>query len=354
MFWLLGGTQLVRAATKDADAGTVAGWLNRQFTHVEWAGFHFYDFIFPLFLFCIGVAVPITVERRLTAGDSRARVLRHACIRLGWMIFFGWWVNGYLLTWDPQKWELGWSVLMMLGLGYVMAVAMVLYASLRAQILITAGVLLGYWAVQSGLPVPGRTGGGFEPGGIFGDWLHAQTFGRLESPWKNRHGTGWVITVWNCGSTAMLGVFAIRVLRGAASPWQAARWLLLGGALLLAAGWLWSFYLPIVKPRWTSSYVLWCGGLSWLLLGVFHALIAGLGWKKWAGLFLVIGGNSILAYLISTKFMAPFREAADILFGGMSIWLSPYWQTLLLTLTAYGLVWLLLLHLHRRRIHLRL
>jgi predicted acyltransferase len=354
MFWLLGGTQLVRAATKHAETGTFAWYLNQQFTHVEWAGFHFYDFIFPLFLFCIGVAVPMAVERRLAAGDSRGRVLRHALIRIGWMIFFGWWVNGHLLSWDPSKFALSYSVLMMLGFGYGMAVALVLYTTLRTQAGITAAVLLGYWAVQMGIPVPGQGAGEFVPGGIFSDWFYDQTIGRLDAPWKSQYGRGWPVTMWTTGTTAMLGVFAWQVLRRAATVRRAVSWLMLGGAILLLAGWLWSFHLPMVKNRWSSSYVLWCGGWSWLLLGVFHALLAGLNWRRWAGLFIVIGSNSIVAYLISTRFMAPFHSTAEILVGGTKLWLGETWHALLMIAVAYGLAWLLLLHLHRQRLFLKL
>jgi len=354
MFWLLGGTQLVRALTKEAEEGSFAQQLNQQFTHVEWAGFHFYDFIFPLFLFCIGVAVPIAVERRLAAGDSRGRVMRHALVRLGWMVFLGWWVNGNLLSWDPSKFAFSYSVLMMLGLGYGIAVALVLYTSLRTQVIATVLILLGYWLVQCGLPFPGRVSSAFVAGGIFSDWFYDETIGRLEAPWKSKYGRGWPVTMWTTGATAMLGVFACRVLRRAGTVWRAAGWLALGGVALLLLGWLWSFHLPIVKNRWSSSYVLWCGGWSFLLLGLFHALIAGVGWRRWAGLFVVIGSNSIVAYLISTRFMTPFHSTAEILFGGTKLWLSESWHAVFMVAAAYGLAWLLLLHLHRQRIHLKL
>ena len=81
MFWLLGGTALVRALTDGATEGSWSWLLRRQFEHVEWEGFRFYDFIFPLFLFCIGVAVPLSVEKRLSAGDTRLCILRHAAVR---------------------------------------------------------------------------------------------------------------------------------------------------------------------------------------------------------------------------------------------------------------------------------
>jgi predicted acyltransferase len=249
---------------------------------------------------------------------------------------------------------LSYSVLMMLGLGYFMALCLVLYARLRAQVVITIAVLLGYWLVQMGIPFPGRTPGQFTAGGIFGDWLYDVTIGKLDAPWKSRYGRGMLISVWNHGATAMLGVFAGRLLRGSAGSWRAARLLLLGGVALLLAGWLWSFYLPIVKNRWSSSYVLWCGGLSWILLAVFYAVIDLAGWRKWAALFTVLGANSIVAYLISTRFMTPFKNLAEILFGGLSLWLPPAAHAVWMTLASYGFAWMLLAFLHRQKIHLRL
>lgn len=354
MFWLLGGTQIVRTLTKDAPEGTWAARLHNQFTHVDWEGFHFYDYIFPLFLFCIGVSVAISLERRRQAGVPRAKLLRHALVRLGWMIFFGWWVNGNLLSWDPAKMTLSYSVLMMLGLGYFIAVCLVLYGNLRTQILVTLGILIAYWVVQMAIPFPGRTPGEFTRGGIFGDWLYDLTIGTLTPPWKSDIGRGFPVAMWNCGTTAMFGVFAYYLIQRSPSPPQALVRLLGGGLALLLLGWLWGLQLPIVKNRWTSSYVLWCSGLSWMLFALFHWLVELRQWRRWAALFLVIGSNSILAYLIATRFMTPFRSVATTLFEGASLWLPGKAHALLMVLVSYGLVWGLLWWLHRQRIYLRL
>lgn len=352
MFCLLGGGEILRAVTVNSPENSFGGFLRAQFAHVPWEGFRFYDFIFPLFLFCIGVAVPISTANRLAAGDSKARILRRSLVRLGWMIFFGWWVNGRILTWDFSQMTLSYSVLMMLGFGYIIAVILVLYCTLRTQILITAGILLAYWGVQMGIRVPGATGA-FVPGGIFSDWLYDQTIGQSGPPWYSRYGRGWPVTLWNHGATAMLGVFASYILvRG--DDRRAIRTLLLGGIVLLLLGWVWSLHLPIVKNRWTSSYVLFCGGLSWMLLGGFQFVLASLGWRKWAGLFIIIGSNSILAYLINAKFMGPFESVIKVLFGGLHRWLGDYWHPVFMTTASYGLAWLLLAYLYRRRLFLRL
>jgi predicted acyltransferase len=63
MFWLLGGQQIVGALCAGATAGTFAHAVNQQFTHVEWEGFRFYDFIFPLFQFLIGVSIPLAIAK---------------------------------------------------------------------------------------------------------------------------------------------------------------------------------------------------------------------------------------------------------------------------------------------------
>lgn len=60
MLWIIGGGALI---TQLAEVSS-AGWLKAlavQMTHVRWEGFHFYDLIFPLFMFIAGIAIPLSV-----------------------------------------------------------------------------------------------------------------------------------------------------------------------------------------------------------------------------------------------------------------------------------------------------
>ncbi len=354
MFGILGAEQIVVALAKDGPEGSWLHALRQQFTHAEWAGFRFYDFIFPLFLFAIGVAVPLSIDKRLARGESRTRILRHSLVRFALMVFFGWWVTGNFLSWDFAKMHLSYSVLMMLGFGYLIAVALVLFTSLRTQIAATAAILVGYWALQMFVPVPGHVPGEFAEGAILSDWLYDHSVGLLGPPWKSQYGRGFVLTFMTHGATAMLGVFAARILKAAWSNPKKMKWLVGVGLGCLVVGWLWSFHLPIVKRRWTSSYVLWAGGWSYLLMAAFYWLIDVKGFRRWAGLFVVIGSNSILAYLIAGVFMKPFRTLAEVLFGGLRTPLGEYWAGVTLAFASCGFAWLLLAYLHRRRIFLRL
>ena len=354
MACLLGGQQIVAALAKGAPEGSWLHALRQQFTHVEWAGFRFYDFIFPLFLFMSGMAVPYAVDRRRARGETSSRILRHALIRFAGMVFFGWWATGNLLSWDVAQMRLSYSVLMMLGFGYLIAVLLVLFTSLRTQIVATGAILVGYWVLQMGVPVPGHVAGEFKAGAILSDWLYDHSVGLLGKPWSSQYGRGFLLSLWPHGATAMLGVFATQILRGAAAPGKKLRWLVLLGAACLAAGWWWSLHFPIVKNRWTSTYVLWAGGWSFLLLALFYWIIDVRGLRRWAGLFTAIGSNSLLAYLIASVFVAPFRSLAERLFGGLLAHLGDYWSGVGMAVATFGFAWLLLVYLHRQKIFLRL
>lgn len=354
MFWLLGGQQIVRAVAAGAEPGSLLDRLNGQFNHAEWAGFRFYDFIFPLFLFLIGMSVPLSIEGRQARGDRAATMVRHALVRFAGMVFFGWWVHGNLLSWDWHKMQLSYSVLMMLGFGYLIAVALVLFTSVRTQIIATVGILVGYWALQMFIPVPGHLAGEFTKGAIFSDWIYDHSIGLLGKPWSSPYGRGFMLTLFPHGATAMLGVFATYLLRSAGSDRRKLRWLLAMGLGCLVAGWLWSLHMPIVKNRWTSTYVLWAGGWSYLLLAAFWWVIDVKRVRAWTPLFVAIGANSLLAYLLASVLQRPFRTLSEVLFAGLKPLVGDYMFGIWMAFATFSAAWLLLIYLHRQRIYLRL
>src|SRR5213596_339533 len=52
--------------------------------HAEWHGWTPTDLVFPFFLFIVGVAIPLALGRRLSAGQTRAdvvvKILRRSAI----------------------------------------------------------------------------------------------------------------------------------------------------------------------------------------------------------------------------------------------------------------------------------
>jgi predicted acyltransferase len=150
----------------------------------------------------------------------------------------------------------------------------------------------------------------------------------------------------------MLGVFAGQLLR---SP-RTARQKLLGlvglGIGCLVAGYVWSFWFPIIKERWTSTYVLWAGGWSYLLLALFYGIIDVGGYRRWAFPFMVIGMNAIVAYMAWGLFRAAFRLMAEVFVAGLKPYVGP-WYDAIAWLGAMIVVWLVLYAMYRNRTFVR-
>src|SRR5258708_7227159 len=127
------------------------------------------------------------------------------------------------------------------------------------------------------------------------------------------------------------------------------------GVALTLAGLLlqWLHLCPIVKRIWTSAYTLYSGGLVILLLAAFYAVIELQGWRRWAFPLLVIGANSIAAYVMSWT-MEKFVSGALLrhLGSGPFAVLGAPFEPVLRGAAVLMIFWLLLLWMYRRLIFL--
>jgi len=347
MFWIAGGAAIIRAFTKDSELPRVIA-LQQQFQHAEWEGFRFYDLIFPLFLFMMGVAIPYSLRKRLERGDSMLHIYAHLLVRVAVLIVFGMMINGNLLSYDPGKFQITYSVLQMLALGYLVAAILYMHLNLPLQVLATLGLLGGYWALQTFMTVPGVGAGVYEPGKLFGDWLNDQILGDWQGKWR----LGWILGIMTHASTAMLGVFAGRLLRSERRDSVKFLGLVLLGIVCLVAAWYWSPYFPVIKRRWTSTFVLWAGGWSFLLLALFYQVIDVWKLRFWAFPLVVIGTNSIFVYMswglcrnayqaVAERFLKSLQPSLDCWYDGV------------LAIGTFLVMWILLWYMYRNKTFLR-
>lgn len=343
MFWIIGGGQVIRALIR----GTSSPWLaalDRQFTHFEWEGFRFYDLIMPLFLFMIGVSLPYSLAKRLRSGDSRNKIFLHVLFRVCVLCFLGMLINGKLLTFDPGQFQLTYSVLHVLAMGYLVAAALLLTLKPPAQAIAVTAMIAIYWIVQTYIPAPGHAPGTYAPGSTFGDWLNERLLGDWQGEWRRP----WIVSMTTYGTTAMLGAFAGQLLRSSRPNRDKVGWLIVGGIACLAAGWAWSFQVPIIKKTWTTTYVLVAGGWSYLLLAAFFQIIDVWQIRRWAFPFKVIGMNAIAAYVAWSLFSPAFRDAARTLIGGLKPHLGTTLYPALEIASASALLWLILYWMFRK------
>src|SRR5437868_4560202 len=75
MFWIVGGEEIIQALHKISDSGVV-GFVASQMDHKEWEGFAFYDLIFPLFVFMVGVSLVFSLSKTIEQEGRWAAVKR--------------------------------------------------------------------------------------------------------------------------------------------------------------------------------------------------------------------------------------------------------------------------------------
>ena len=315
MFWIIGGAVLAIQLAKATDAQPFI-WLAGQMTHVEWNGFHFYDVIFPTFLFAAGAAIPFSSLRRLSEGKAtRAKELLTGAKRALVLVLLGLVVNGVLRgNWGDHLQNVRFeSVLGRIGVSWFLALAISMFCGWRGRVMWLIGLLLGYWAAMELIPVPGHGAGNLAQGANLCDYLQ-----QLLMPGKfllsNHDPEGLFSTIPAVG-TALLGVLAGDFLCSSTQS-AAAKAGLLATAGLIAIGiaLIWDQAFPINKHLWTSSFVLMAGGTSLLLFGFFHWLTEARGWTAPAFFFTVIGTNAIAIYL-ATQRMVDFNYSARYLFS---------------------------------------
>lgn len=347
MIWIIGGDQVIHAL-HTAIPGHITASLSQQFEHVPWQGFHFYDLIFPLFLFLVGVVLPFSLSRyRTAAGPDRKRIYRRIFRRLILLFFLGLIYNG-LLNFNFHDLRIA-GVLQRIAICYFVAALIVVNTGVCDQIIATGLILGGYWALVKLVPVPGVGPGLVTPAGNLAGYLDRHFLPRPFCcyPFGDNEG---ILSTIPAVATTLLGALTGHWLQTKRPPARKAVGLLLGGVVSLAAGAFWGHWFPIIKNIWTSSYVLYAAGWSLLLLALFYWIIDVRGWRRWAFFFEVIGMNAITIYVLQSQF--DFGAVARIFVRGfifrLGHWTPFFWQ-----LSIIAVEWVFLWYLYRRKIFLR-
>lgn len=352
--------------------------------HAPWHGWTPTDLIFPFFLFIVGITTSISLTGRRARGDDEGAILRQV-LKRGALIF----LFGLLLSWfpfftytaipdtpDPSFLDrvvyrvehlriLG--VLQRIGLAYLGGALLTLRTSLKSQLVILAMLLFGYWALMTLVPVPDTgVAGRFvldKPEQLLSAWLDRTilTPNHLYSGSKTWDPEGLLSTLPAIG-TVILGTFAGR--------WIGQRDLELNsrlsalfsvGALTMMLGLVWNWFFPINKSLWTSSYVLFSGGMAAVVLATCLWVIDVRGVRAWTRPFVVYGLNPMLAFLGSGMMARMMGSMIMINVDGAETplqavvyknvyasWLSPVNASLAFALTFVALWYVLLLIAEKR------
>ena len=355
--------------------------------HAEWHGWTFTDLIFPFFLFIVGITTHLSLtirkERGLSDRDLVKQILRRGgiIVALGLLLnafpFFAWWslpgveepsfLDRVLYRFENMRFP---GVLQRIGVAYIVAALLTLRTTLKQQVVIAAMILFGYWAVMTLIPAPttGQPGAQLldEPDAVLSAWIDRQVFGpHLWSQTKTWDPEGLLSTV-PAVVTVLIGVFAGRIIRSETSFQERLNQLYAFGSVLTCVGLAWHWFFPINKNLWTSSYVVFTGGVGALTLATTLWLVDVRRSRWWTPPFVAFGVNPILAFVGAGLMARLIYSLIEIPYAGETVpiqaaiyrglfapWLPPELASLAFAVT-FVLAWLAILWpLYRRRIIFR-
>lgn len=271
-------------------------WSNvySPFRHAEWHGCTPTDLVFPFFLFIVGVSMAFSLRAYMGPGRKPglpSRVFR----RVTMLILLGLFLNGFP-SFDLDTIRLP-GVLQRIGLVYAMAVPLVMLLGARGLVGVSAGILLGYWAVLGLVPVEG----------VSPAWNPVQNLSRQIDLALIGSSNLWqggptdpegLLGTLPALVTCLMGYGAGRLLLREEKARMCAA-LILFGLGFATTGLLWGLVLPINKTLWTPSFVLLSGGVAMICLAIASYFIDVRRMRTLGMPFESLGINAITAFVLS-------------------------------------------------------
>jgi predicted acyltransferase len=339
--------------------------------HAVWNGWTPADFIFPSFVFLVGVSMVFSFSARLQRGETRRQILFHALQRSIILIAIGLFVNAMpIIGLDLHTWRIE-GVTQRIALCYFAAAVLVLWSDWRGQVVALIACVVGYWALMRfvpvpGLGVPGRDIPFMDPDRNLVAWLDRILFpGRLYNGTRDPEG---IISTIPAVGTVLLGVITGQLLRTNRTMKVKASTMLGAGVAGLIAGEIWNRWFPINKNLWTSSFVLFAGGFSLVVLAFWYWVLEIKRWRgTWTSLPLVFGMNAIVGFVADSLVYGPgytftakgpngatlnWHEAAQAYLESSG--LSAANGSLVYSVSAVLFCWLLLWLLWRKKIFVKI
>ena len=362
-----------------------ADWIAFHTSHVAWRGCSLHDMIQPSFSFLVGTAMAFSIVARGSKGQTRGSMFWHAVFRSFVLVFLGIFLRSLgkpvtNFTFDDTLTQIGlgyWILFILSGL------------SIRGLIASVGVILFGYWLAFVCYPAPGAEFP-YEKFGVPSTWT--EHYQGIASHFNKNSNLAWDVDRWWMNlfprpkpfefsgggyctlsfiptlGTMLLGLIAGKVLlsdgangRKQSMLWGAAAVCVVSALAIDAMG-----LCPIVKKIWTSTWALWSGGLCFVWLAMLNLVCDIGGYKRWGFPFLVIGANSIVAYVMSWTVKEPITQAIERHFGYFIDKLNGFvadslqlgnpeaLKKLILGVLTLGVLWLILLWMYRKRIFLKI
>lgn len=372
MLLMMGEVLHLGSVAKALPDSKLWAFLAKQQSHVAWTGCHLHDLIQPSFSFLVGVALPLSLLRRSQLGQPIWLRTLHAFWRALILVLLGVFLRSTGATQTNWTFE---DTLSQIGLGYGFLYLLAL-CPVRIQWGALVSILFGYWLWFAMYPLPGpdfdwakinyspdspRLPGFAEHWGYntnaawaFDTWF-MNLFPRKAPFTRNGGGYSTLSFIPTLG-TMILGLLAGEVLCSQRTSRAKLNWLGIAGIICLASGWGLGAagICPVVKKIWTPSWVLFSGGWCFLILGLMYGVIDVANRKAWSFVLVVVGMNSIAAYLIAHLWDGFIGQALKTNLGEAPFLVAgEAYRPLIFGAAILFVEWLILFWMYRRKLFLR-
>ncbi|UCH14718.1 MAG: DUF1624 domain-containing protein [Bacteroidales bacterium] len=278
--------------------------------HAKWNGLTPTDLIFPFFIFIVGVSIALAYTKLIHKGVPKRRM--HGKILFRSLKIF---VVGLLLNYIHhfKLSEMRYAgVLQRIAIVFLVCSLLFLHSRWIWQLITGAGLLIFYWLAMTLIPTPGHQSAVLEPGINLAAWIDSQLLpGKL---WQETWDPEGLLSTIPAIGTCIMGMLTGKVILSQISQDRKVIWLFTLGFTACIVGYIWSWDFPLNKNLWTSSYVMFTGGLAMITLAAGMYLVDTLKYDKFARIGIVFGANAITVYVLADIFAfifyhLPFADA---------------------------------------------
>jgi predicted acyltransferase len=265
--------------------------------HSKWNGCTPTDLVFPFFLFIVGVSINYAIGDKRLDKKLHNKLIANAARRSA-MIFGLALLLSLIVHFDPAHLRIM-GVLQRIAIVFFICAVLFIKTSLRFQTWLFFGILVVYCGLMTLLPVPGYGASNLLPGTNLAAWVdyHILTPNHMWSQSRTWDPEGLLSTLPSV-STCLFGVLAGSFLKRKDLPEaDKCAWLFSAAIVSVIAGLLWDLGFPMNKALWTSSFVLFAGGLATAGLALSYWLIDVQGRKRYTAPFVAFGANAITIFV---------------------------------------------------------
>lgn len=326
--------------------------------HAEWHGITPTDLVFPFFLFIVGVSIVLAYKTKIDSGTVEFKIYQKIFKRAAIIFSLGLFL-ALFPKFDFSNLRVA-GVLQRIAIVFLVCSILYLHTSWKTQVKICAIGLIAYCMAMSFVPFPGGSAGILEPGNNFAAFIDSYLLpGRMYQKTWDPEGVFSTIPAIGTGLTGML---IGHLITSNNDRHKKIIWIFAWGFILFVLGNVWSWFFPLNKNLWTSSYVLFTSGLATMFLGCSMWIIDELQIQRGTKLGIVFGANAITAYvlhgIIWRLFQIPISGDAGIqrlwMDGLSSVGFDPRFVSLLWALAYMMLVYLIVLVMYKKKVFLKI